>query len=191
MTGSLAYRKNEDAILRGRIPEKYSRLLPFIPGNKIIEIGSAEGVLALLLAKQGRRVTAIERSLERHLAAINLSAVWRQKEKFSAPNFVLGNVLDHMDELENADTLVAIRVVYHLRDDIHDVFAAASINIPNVVLCGNRGRGEQWRSGVPDEPCGPLNYYSSSEGMRDLLTRHGYTVVREEPNGDPIVVGRK
>ena len=69
MTGSLAFRKNEAAIFRGDVPQKYLRLLPFIQGNKILEIGSAEGVLSLLLAKQGKEVIALERDEGRHLAA--------------------------------------------------------------------------------------------------------------------------
>ena len=48
--GSLEYRKNKDAIKQGQIPSKYTRLLPFIAGDRILELGAAEGVLSLLLA---------------------------------------------------------------------------------------------------------------------------------------------
>lgn len=187
MTGSLAYRKNQAAILRGIVPEKYTRLLPYIDGKQIVEIGSAEGVLACLLAKQGVRVTAIERQNERHKSARNLATVWR----VSGVTFVCGDVTNNFDRLVGKDTLIAIRMIYYLRDQLDVVFAEIAKLIPNVVLCGNKNRAAWWRQGIPDKDGGPVNYYASAEGMRALLERHGYAIVQEETEGDPIVVGRK
>lgn len=190
MTGSLAFRKNEAAIIRGDVPDKYLRILPYIPGERILEIGSAEGVLALLLAKQGKRVTALERNEERHEAAGNLFGQWLAREgHFIPPAFVNGDIRDNLHLLHNQDTLVAVRMIYYLRDQIDRVFADVSRFIPNVVLCGNRNRADRWRRGVGDEPDGPLNYYASREGMIALLTRHGYRITQEVREGDEIVVG--
>jgi len=192
MTGSLAYRKNESAIKRGEVPEKYTRLLPFITGKRVLELGSAEGVLALLLAKQGRIVTALEKNAERHQAAQNLYAEWLARQNgFTAPRFVNGDILNNLELLENQDTFVGVRSIYYLRDNIDRVFeAVAEAKVPTVVLCGNKNRAARWRSGVPDDEGGPHNFYASHEGMSDLLKRHGYRITAEVTEGDEIVVGQ-
>jgi len=185
VTASLAYRKNEAAILQGNAPAKYTRLLPLITGNRILEIGSAEGVLALLLARQGKQVTALERQPERHEAAQRLRDSWG----VSGPRFICGDIRDNQ-ALLNVDTLVAVRMIYYLRDDLDTVFAEVAKKVPTVVLCGNRNRADRYRAGVKDEPGGPHNFYASLEGMAFLLDRHGYTISEEVTEGDEIVVGR-
>lgn len=185
--GSLAYRKHEAAILRGDVPEKYLRLLPFITGDKILEIGSAEGVLALLLAKNGKKVTALERQADRHETAQFLRDWWGLKNN---PRFICGDILDNLDRLKGVETLVAIRMIYYLRDDLDTVFAEVAKHVPNVVLCGNKNRAERWRKGIVDPTSNADDKYASREGMKDLLTRHGYKIVKEVTEGDEIVVGR-
>lgn len=187
MTASLAYRRNETAILSGDIPEKYTRLISYVPGDNILEIGSAEGVLALLLAKQGKRVTALERSLERHADAQALRDAWG----IEGPRFINGAIEDHLHLLGNIDTLVAVRVVYYFGAQLDRIFAEVAKRVPNVVLCGNGNRARRWRAGVADNDTRADNFYASREGMTDLLTRHGYRVVQEVTEGDEIVVGRK
>ena len=186
---SLAYRKNEGQILRGEVPEKYTRFLPHIPGKRILEIGSAEGVLALLLAKAGKEVTALERQPERHQAAQRLRDAWGMD--ISGPRFICGDIRDSFDRLKGVDTLVAVRMIYYLRDDLDTVFAEVAKHVQNVVLCGNRNRANRWRQGVPDEPDGPHNKFASREGMKLLLANHGYKIVTEITEGDEIVVGKK
>lgn len=191
MTGSLAYRKNETAILSGDVPEKYLRLLPYITGERILEIGSAEGVLALLLAKEGKDVAALERSSERHEAALNLRDEWaRHDVRLKAVRFFRGDIADNLYLFNQTDTLVAVRMVYYLGDSLNTVFDAAAKAIPNVVLCGNKNRADRYHAGTPDEPLGLMNYYAGAHGMAALLERHGYTVVETILEGDPIVVGR-
>lgn len=51
-SGSLEYRKNRNAIWQANVPNKYTRLLDLIPGQRVLELGAAEGVLSLLLAKE-------------------------------------------------------------------------------------------------------------------------------------------
>lgn len=186
MIHSLAYRKNADAIQRGEVPEKYTRLLPYITGERIIELGSAEGVLACLLAKQGKEVTAVERKAERHDAAQDLANAWG----VGGIRFFRGDIAESPDLLEGHDTLVAVRMIYYLRDELDAVFEQVGKHIPNVVLCGNKNRAARWRQGIREETKAD-NYYSSPGGMRALLERHGYEIVQEETEGDPIVVGRK
>lgn len=191
MTGSLAFRNNEAAIRRGEVPGKYTRLLPFITGERILEIGSAEGVLSLLLAQAGKQVTALEKSEERHEAASNLYSGWLAREsKFRAPKFINGTIGARLDLLNGIDTLVAVRMIYYLRADIDRIFAAvAAAKVQTVVLCGNGNRAARWRAGVADEIGGPFNFYASLEGMGELLKRHGYRIGAEVTEGDQIVVG--
>lgn len=192
MTGSLAYRKNEAAILAGEVPVKYTRLLPFITGNRILEIGSAEGVLALLLARQGKQVTAIERSEERHESAGKLYDEWEARErKFSCPTFVNGDIASNLWTLANKDCLVAVRVIYYLQGQLHTIFADVAKFIPKVVLCGNANRAARWRAGTPDAPLGDFNRFAASEGMIELLQRHGYRITQTVLEGDEIVVGER
>jgi SAM-dependent methyltransferase len=186
VTASLAFRKNEAAILRGDVPAKYIRLIPHIPGERILELGSAEGVLALLLAKQGRQVTALERNQDRHIAALDLRDSWG----VNGVRFICGDIRDNLRHLAKAETLVAVRMIYYLRTDLDKVFAEVAKHVPNVVLCGNRNRADRYRAGVADEPDGPHNFYASAEGMRAVLCRHGYSIVAEVKDGDEIVVGR-
>ncbi|HET6534657.1 MAG TPA: class I SAM-dependent methyltransferase, partial [Sphingomicrobium sp.] len=143
MTGSLAFRKNEAAIVRGNPPEKYRRIVPFVTGERVLEIGSAEGVLALLLAREGKQVTALEKSEERHETAQRLYAEWLAREKkFAAPTFVNGDIADNLWTLANQDTLVAVRVIYYLGGRLNTIFADVAKFIPRVVLCGNRNRAD-------------------------------------------------
>jgi SAM-dependent methyltransferase len=186
VTASLAYRKNESAILRGDVPEKYTRLLPYIPGERILEIVSAEGVLALLLAKAGKDVAALEKSPERHEAAISLADSWGIR----SVRFFRGDIAENLFLLNEADTLVAVRMIYYLGDQLDTVFSQVARKVPNVVLCGNGNRAGRWRQGIREETKAD-NYYASREGMVDLLTRHGYRIETVVPEGDEIVVGRK
>jgi 16S rRNA A1518/A1519 N6-dimethyltransferase RsmA/KsgA/DIM1 with predicted DNA glycosylase/AP lyase activity len=192
VTHSLAFRKNEAAIIRGEVPEKYRRIVPFITGHRILEIGSAEGVLALMLARQGKHVTALEKSEERHEAAQQLYGEWLGREKkFTAPVFVNDRIGNRLDLLNGVDTLVAVRVIYYLGEDLDRIFAKAAQKVKKVVLCGNRNRAERWRAGTPDEPLGDFNRYAAREGMTELLKRHGYRIYDEATDGDEIVVGKR
>jgi choline dehydrogenase-like flavoprotein len=187
VTNSLAYRKHERAILKGDVPEKYTRIVPYIKGDKILEIGSAEGVLALLLSKAGKQVTALERRQERHDAAVLLSKAWG----VDGPQFVCGDITDNLSLLEGKDTLVAVRMIYYLGDKLDIVFGEASRKVENVVLCGNANRARWWREGLPNRNDRADNYYASADGMKDVLRRHGFAIAAEVVGGDPIVVGIK
>jgi SAM-dependent methyltransferase len=192
VTGSLAYRKNERAIISGDVPEKFPRLLPFITGQRILEIGSAEGVLALLLARMGKDVIAVEKSEERHEKAGRLYSEWLAREgRFKAPTFVNDRIGNRLDLLNGMDTVVAIRSIYYLGDDLDRIFAKVAQKVCNVVLCGNKNRAARWRAGTPDKPLGDFNRYAAREGMVELLTRHGYKIAKEVTEGDEIVVGKR
>lgn len=187
MTGSLAYRQNTAAILGGNPPKKYTRILPHIPQGKVFELGSAEGVLACMLAQGGQEVTALEAQGSRHADAKALASKWG----VSGITFVHGKMQDNLGRLAGHDVFVGVRSIYYLRDDIDMVFAAIAEHIPTVVLCGNKGRAKAYHAGRPHPGLGEFNYYASHEGMRGVLERHGYQVAETVTEGDAIVVGRR
>jgi 2-polyprenyl-3-methyl-5-hydroxy-6-metoxy-1,4-benzoquinol methylase len=188
---SLAYRKNTDAIWRGDAPEKYRRLVPFITGPRVLEIGAAEGVLALLLAEKGLTVTACERRSERHQEALLLQHRWKKLgRKVDGCEMILADITKRPNLFQNIDCFVAVRVMYHLRESARMVVAwAASANVPRIVFCGNKNRALRFEQGKPDEGLGHWNYYSTIKGMSDLLTGAGYKIERIVSEGDPIVIG--
>jgi protein-L-isoaspartate O-methyltransferase len=192
--GSLAYRKNKEAIRHGTIPTKYMRLLDVIPGDRVLELGAAEGVLSLLLAERKRKVYAVERNRERHEEAVRLQELWRaQGRDVSRCEMIMGDLREHFDLLQKVDTLVAIRSIYYLRDQIADLFSEVGKHVRYVVLCGNKNRAQRYfeTNGQPDDNLGPFNFYASIDGMRKVLEDSGYTIDKIVPEGDPIVIGIK
>lgn len=192
MTGSLAYRRNEAAIRDGHPPEKYRRLLPYISGRRILELGSAEGVLALLLADRDpeAEVTALEVHPERHASALALKARWRAiGRRVDGCTLVEGDIRERLDLLEGVDTVVAVRMIYHLRGAAPVVCAAIGAVVPSIVLVGNPNRA-RWPASSPGAAeLGAYNRYAGVPGMRELLEHAGYTVGVVISEGDPIVTG--
>ena len=182
---SLAYRKWRSEIWQGRVPEKYTRLLPYIQGSPILELGSAEGVLSLLLAKRGGDVIGLELRPERHEEALRLKRAWSGRAKF-----VCGDIREHLHLLQRVETLVAVRAIYYLRNDAPAVMAfAAAAGIRRVVLCGNGNRAARYQHN-PHDDLGKFNRLASVEGMSELLARAGYSIAQLVREGDPIVIGR-
>lgn len=193
-SGSLAYRNNREAIWRGDIPQKYTRLLDLVPGQRVLELGAAEGVLSLLLARKKEKVFALEMKPERHEEALLLQSSWLERGlDVGRCEMVLGNIKDNLHLLKSIDTLLAVRSIYYLRTDLADVFDVVGRHVPNVVLCGNRNRARKYAEshGNPDDPLGKDNYYATLEGMTSLLEACGYAIVRSIAEGDPIVIGAK
>jgi hypothetical protein len=192
--GSLAYRNNKDAIWRGDTPEKYSRLVELVPGERILELGAAEGVLSLMLAQSKQKVFALELRRSRHEEALRLQTSWQQRGlDVDRCEMVHGNITDHFDLLDSVDTLVAARSIYYLREDLDAVFDAVGQHVPNVVLCGNANRARQYHAAKGRTNGGgcDFNYFASVEGMIAVLEARRYTIVRVVAQGDPIVVGAK
>jgi SAM-dependent methyltransferase len=182
---SLGYRKAREEIWAGQVPVKYTRLLPYIEGSPILEIGSAEGVLALMLAKRGAEVTALELRPERHADAMRLRKQWR------VWNCALrvGDIRENLDLLQGMKTFVAVRTLYYLRDDAPAVIAfAAQAGVRRVVLSGNSNRARQSAT-HPESELGRFNRLASVAGMSEVLTGAGFKVVTVVEEGDPIVVG--
>ena len=187
VVNSLAYRKNQQAIWNGFAPEKYTRLLPYITGKRVLEIGAAEGVLSLLLAET-RDVIALELRPERVKEGVALQDQWR---KLGRPvdrcRFAIGDIRDRLDLLEGVDMIVAVRSIYYLRDDVQAFVSHAKV--AQFLMCGNKNRAADWARGSEDG-LGYYNFYASVNGMKQLLTTAGYEITTVVAEGDPIVVGR-
>jgi SAM-dependent methyltransferase len=185
---SLAYRKNRDAIWNGSVPEKYTRLVPYVSGERILEIGAAEGVLSLLLAAT-RDVIALEMRPERVAEGVALQNQWR---KLGIPvdrcRFAIGDIRDRLELLEGVDMIVAVRSIYYLRDDTQAFVSQAKV--PTFLMCGNKGRAASWARGEEDG-LGKYNFYASVEGMTQLLKTAGYEITTVVTEGDPIVIGHQ
>ena len=107
----------------------------------------------------------------------------------SGPRFICGDIRDNLCRLKGVETLVAVRMIYYLRDGLDPVFAEVAKHVSNVVLCGNGNRARRWREGITEETKAD-NYYASKEGMTDLLERHGYKATLVCDQGDEVVIGR-
>ncbi len=186
VTHSLAYRKNREAIWNGSVPEKYRRLLPYITGNHVLEIGAAEGVLSLLMAET-RDVIALELRPERVAEGVALQDQWR---KLGIPvdrcRFAIGDIRNRLELLDGVDMIVAVRSIYYLRDDIQAF--VSHTKVPRFMMCGNKGRAASWARGEEDG-LGSYNFYASVDGMTQLLKTAGYEITTVVTEGDPIVVG--
>jgi hypothetical protein len=188
---SLAYRNARAEIEAGQVPDKYRRLLPYIQGQRVLEIGAAEGVLGLLLSREGQveRVTALELREDRHREGQRLQRVWAERGfDVSRCLMVQGDIREHLHLLEVTDTLVAVRSIYYLRAEAQSVMEVAARRVRRVVLCGNAGRQAQYRS-QPSSELGRFNYLAAIDGMKWLLTGAGYQIAAVISSGDPIVVG--
>lgn len=194
MTKSIAFRNNQSDIWRHVIPEKYTRLLPHIDGNRIVEIGCAEGVLALLMAESGKIVTGLDRHRERYEAALGLKAHWHEMGRnVSQCRFVNDDIRNKLELLDGADMLVAVRCIYYLKDEVDAVFLEIAKRVPRVLLCGNKGRAYRYKvhNGNPPDKLGKYNFLASAEGMVQTLERAGYKIVKKITEGDPIVMGAR
>lgn len=195
---SLAFRRNQEAIYRGEIPDKYSRLIPYIRGKHILELGAAEGVLGLFLAEKGKHVICVERDRKRYEAALILKKHWKRTRGLKGTcTMVLGDLSERLDLLDKIDTVVGIRVIYYFSEaERYRVFLNIAKRGCEVVLGGNAGRAESYYRRQTDK-LGDRNFYASATGMKTLLEANDYRIieyVKEEigrKKVDPIVTGVK
>ena len=192
---SLAFRKNKEGIYQRKIPDKYKRIIPYIKGNTVLEIGAAEGVLSLLLAQEKDKVIAVERHKDRYEEALQLKEAWSKLGyKVDNCHFINGDIKDNFHLLEGIDTVVAVRVIYYFGKDLNNIFLNLSKRCKFIVLVGNINRSKKYQQGEYIGSIGKDNYYASSKGMIEVLRTHRYGIhqsVLENSNLDPIIVGKK
>ena len=190
--GSVDYLAYEDLLKEGGLPEKFTRILPLVDGDRILEIGSAEGILAMALTATKSKVVSLDITPARQEGGRKLQEAWLKagRSEVTRCEFVCGDIFDRFDLLQNADTVIASRVIYYFHEAMHDlVSACARSGVTSIVLVGNEYRAEAWNNNRDGKELGKFAYYSTVEGMKDLLEKHGYKVLQVLPEGDPVVVG--
>lgn len=189
---SLDFRRNAAAIFRGELPEKYTELVGMIPGERVVEVGAGEGVLALAVSANKQAVRAIDFTPLRHEKGKEIQAAWRALGKdVDRCELVLGDVFEDPSLLDGFDTLVASRVIYYFgeRTDLFMELVSARVN--NIVLVGNSRRAKRYARGHVSKDLGDAARLSTPEGMRDILEKWGYEVVLETFDHDPTVIGKR
>lgn len=194
----IEFRKNRESIARGDIPARYQRTAELVPGSRVIDIGSADGTLALVLAQIKDFVIGAELMLYRHKTAQEMKATWAARgAKTDNLRFINRGARRLGKALDQVDTVVMSRTLYHLRDDAEWLFdqIQAKSNIKNVALFGNRDKEQEWFDTKGEKPgLGKHLALAGQEGMEDILTRHGFTVTVSIPSTDsedPVVIGTR
>lgn len=189
---SVDYLAHEEMLKEGSLPEKFARLLPLIEGECILEIGSAEGILAMALTASKSKVVSLDITPARQDAGKKLQETWIRagREEVKKCEFICGDIFERFDLLKDADTVIASRVIYYFHEAMHDLISAcAGHGVSGIVLVGNEYRAGEWDRNRDGKELGKYAYYSTIAGMKELLEKHGYSVATVIPEGDPVVVG--
>ena len=189
--------ENKDNIFAGRIPERYRRVARYVPGDTILEVGSADGTQALVLAKERRRVYGVELMSEQHEMALSLRDHWLGIGiDVQNCEFYKGDALAFSYLLDCVDTVLLSRVLYHLREDINVYFETIRVSgVKCVALVGCPVRERNWHTyGARGDMMGKYTYYASQVGMENVLREFGFQIVTSlssEGGEDPMVVGSR
>lgn len=182
---------------QGKWSSRIDEIAALIPGERIFEMGSAEGLLASRLALSKAQVLGSEVSKNRYDSAERLRVSLTRKGTIGSNLiFTPRDARGASDLFAGVDTFVACRVIYHFRSmrDLQDLFKKVGAEIGCVFILGDAlkaGAFESFGVGFAFNPVKFFNY-ASSAGMEALLKSHGYeTVAGETGFGDPYVIGRK
>lgn len=147
-----------------------SRYFKKIPGSKILEIGSHEGLFLKILKDRGFIVLGVEPNKYAADFAASLGvktieglfeeAIKNIREKFSA--VCLFHTLEHMEDV--AGNLQKIK-------NIMEPSGYLFIEVPNIASYRSKKYGETWEYVYSEH----LHYFSS-ESFKEILERAGFTV---------------
>jgi len=198
-TGNHSHFKSEGENLRSGNgwSDRIEELSLIIPGGRILEMGSAEGILASKLASIGNYCVGAEISRFRHQSAVEILRVL-SKDGLIASNLKLVNkdVTDEDWVFSGFDSFVAARVIYHFRSlrELKRLFARIASEVEWVFLLGDRKKSIAYESFGVKWAANPTKffYFASQAGMSNLLESFGYQVTAGTTSwGDPYVTGRK
>ena len=190
------FRKNKQQIALGNVPARYERTAELVPGKRVLDIGSADGTLALVLAQSKEKVIGAELMRYRHKTAQEMQRTWAKRgAKTDNVRFVNRGAKRVRPFLREVDTVVLSRALYHLRDDAFWLFAQIERipTITHVALFGNRDKEREWFDTKGEQPgLGKYLALVAQEGMEDILKKHGFdieTSIASTETEDPIVIG--
>ena len=177
--------------------DRIEELAAVIPAGRILEMGSAEGLLVSKLASMGNYCVGAEVSGERHQSAVEISRALSE-DGLIANNLKLVNrdVTDEDWIFTGFDTFIAARVIYHFRSlrELKRLFAKIASEVEWVFLLGDREKSSAYESFGVDFAANPTKffYFASQAGMSNLLESFGYEVTPGTTSwGDPYVVAQK
>jgi predicted O-methyltransferase YrrM len=122
---------------------KISRLVDLVPGQRILELGAAEGVLSLLLAQNKEKVFALEMKRERHDEALRLKSSWLERGLDDGRcEMVLGNIKDQLHLLNveshgNPDDPLGTANYYATLEGMTSLLEGCGYAIVNTVADGD------------------------------------------------------
>jgi hypothetical protein len=188
---SIEYNANKQAHWNGEPVEKFKRLIPILPGNSIVEIGAAEGILSLTLAPYKKRVRAIDITPIRHEKALELKERWIELGRpVQNCEMVLGDILRDPELIQGFDTLVASRVIYYFGTHLDEFMDSVRTSVENVCFIGNPVRTELYNQGKTGK-LGIYAQYATIPGMIELVERHGFKVTNVDPSLDPLIIATR
>ena len=188
-----SFEEHEAEIMSGNIPERYNRIAKIVPGDTVLELGAGEGVLSITLAQTKRRVFAIDINPKRHEKALQLKATWKSLGRnVDNVDFILDNLMNRLELLHHVDTVVIVRLLYHLQEDADVILKEISKHTRYVVLVGNADKADLYsklEQPSKEHSLGAYLYYATVNGMVSALKNNGYQILSVDELGDPIVVG--
>ena len=187
--------ENKDDIYSGKVPERYRIIASVTPGRKVLELGSADGTQALVLATEKEAVCGVELMEMQYRTALGLKEKWIENgAQLDNLRFVHGGIKEFEGLLDEYDTVVMSRVLYHLRSDVENIMSAiAQSKISNVLLVGCPERARRFKAGGSHgDAMGAYAKLATQHGMEEVLEMSGFSIAISTPDNtsmDPIVVG--
>ncbi|MCF8094794.1 MAG: class I SAM-dependent methyltransferase [Desulfobacteraceae bacterium] len=189
---SVDYRDFARLFYQGKVPEKYNLIYPLLPGKRILEVGSGEGVFALGLSLKKDNVVGIDYTPSRYKEALKIKGAWKnQGINVDNCHFIFGDIFQNDKIIEGIDTLIARRVVYYFFDDIWRFLDLIKYKVKYICFIGNPSRSEQYKQGIKSKQLGKYAYYSTVEGMKELLLLAGFDIIYLNETPEPIVIGQR
>ncbi|MCC5865177.1 MAG: class I SAM-dependent methyltransferase [Wenzhouxiangella sp.] len=187
-----SFRKNKELIYRGVFPERYIELRSLTPGNRILDVGSADGTFSLALSEKKESVFGVELTKARFDTAVDLKKhLHEQTKRYDNCTFHHGRIEDHPELLEKVDAVTFIRVAYYLPMDLVLNQIRSHGKIAHLLLCGNRAREERAKQSKPWGRARHSFKLATEKGMIDLMRAHeihDFKVVRMRSTGDPVLI---
>jgi 2-polyprenyl-3-methyl-5-hydroxy-6-metoxy-1,4-benzoquinol methylase len=181
--------ENEAAVMQGAIPRNLEWIVPMVPGRTVLEVGAGEGILSLALAGEKEHVIGIDMTPVRHEKAKEIQSAWRELGRdVDRCEFVLGDVFENRHLFKGVDTVVACHVIYYFIDRLEEFMKLISENVRYACFIGNAGRARHYKEGDHSRLQGQ-EYYSTLEGMTEILERHGFSIAFSSEERAPIVIG--
>lgn len=189
---SSGFRRGYRKILRGTYPRRFRSVLAAmgdVAGSSVIDVGGAEGTMAALVHAHGAsQVTIVDGRRERTDVAAALHAD-------KGIEIITGRILDNLHCLQDVDTVIALRMIYHMGPDVHKLFEAIrESEVQRIVLQGrmhlkrklpvteHRGSGIATLAGVT---------LGLPDGMKQIVDHYGFAVSRTLGGKYPILVAER